>query len=265
MAPSSARTLRQHTFRVEMANELVRENGDAAAAETIASSSEDERMTILGFGSLLSEKSSRLTFPELTNFRIGRVLKYRRIFGHPAHIFFERRIANMDTKEFSSLSAEYVNETFPGFICTVFEVSAKGMMEDGIPSQAFLDREQEFNITAVPYLELDGTEGKGILCVRSSDEEYMKRYGQERFDRHYGIHGIDTIWGWKEDSGLRPCATYLRHCTLAAESMGTECLDSFLDETFLVDRKSTVREYLEENPQVLTTLPPPELAVRYGG
>ena len=35
--------------------------------------------TILGFGSLLSEQSSRLTFPDLENFRLVRVPNYRRL------------------------------------------------------------------------------------------------------------------------------------------------------------------------------------------
>ena len=54
------------------------------------SSSNDDTITILGFGSLLSEQSSRTTFPDLTNFRLGRVRNYRRVFGHPASIFFQR-------------------------------------------------------------------------------------------------------------------------------------------------------------------------------
>ena len=31
------------------------------------------RVTVLGLGSLLSERSSRVTFPTLENFRLGRV------------------------------------------------------------------------------------------------------------------------------------------------------------------------------------------------
>ena len=46
--------------------------------------------TILGFGSLLSEQSSRLTFPDLENFRLVRVPNYRRLMQHPASIFFQR-------------------------------------------------------------------------------------------------------------------------------------------------------------------------------
>ena len=52
---------------------------------------------------------------------------------------------------------------------------------------------------------------------------------------------------------------------LAAEKLGVACLDSFLDETWLADRKTTVRQYLQEHPEVMATPPPPELAERYGG
>lgn len=69
--------------------------------KSVTSSRNDEissRITILGFGSLLSEKSARLTFPHLANFRLGRVgPKYRRVFGHPASIFFQRDIADLVT------------------------------------------------------------------------------------------------------------------------------------------------------------------------
>ena len=51
--------------------------------------------TILGFGSLLSEASSRTTFPDLTNFRLVRVRGWRRVFAHAAAIFFERGIADV--------------------------------------------------------------------------------------------------------------------------------------------------------------------------
>ena len=133
-----------------------------------------DKITLLGFGSLLSERSSRTTFPDLENFRLGRVPNYRRVFGHPAYIFFKRGIANKDTLEMSSLSAEYA-EGHPGFICSIFEVPNDDMMADGIPSPAFLEREEEFNIVEVPYFDLgDDTDNdqpkKAILCTSSTDE-----------------------------------------------------------------------------------------------
>ena len=247
-------------------------------------------ITVLGFGSLLSERSSRLTFPNLVNFRLGRVPNHRRVFAHPAPIFFERGIANMDTQEISSLSAEFVGDDVEddvkncSFICSVFEVPSDGLIEiqnpsDGtspsviIPSQAFLEREEEFDIQQVPYLELNDTNKDsssselklGILCRRSTDEKYIQQWGKDRFQQKFKSWGLNTIWGYEKDSGIRPCATYLRHCVLAAKGMGKVCYDSFLDETFLVDRTTTIRTYLKQHPYIMTTLPPPELAERYCG
>jgi len=228
---------------------------------------QDDMITILGFGSLLSERSSCMTFPELQNFRLGRVPNYRRVFGHPASIFFQRGIANFQTNEISSLSAEPCRG-HPGFVCSVFEVPSKEMMNDGVPSQAFLEREEEFNITTgVTYHSLDDltVTGTGVLCTSSDDDTYLSRWGEDHFNKQYNQYGVNTIWGWTTDSGLRPCAVYLRHCYLAAKSMGDECFNSFLDETFLVDRETKLRDYIAGNPEVLQAEPPPELVGRYSG
>lgn len=238
---------------------------------------DDGMLTILGFGSLLSEKSSRLTFPDLVDFRLARVPNYRRVFAHPASIFFQQGIADLESLQISSLSVEY-EKGHPGFVGSVFQVpTTEDLTEVGVP-RAFLEREAEFDIVEVPFIDLgsdassengnssdESCSQKGIICTRSTDEAYVERWGEERFNDQYRKYGVDTVWGWEKDSGLRPCAIYLRHCYLAAKSMGQECYDSFLNETYLVDRKTTIRQYLGEYPSVLDELPPPELASRYGG
>ena len=67
------------------------------------------------------------------------------------------------------------------------------------------------------------------------------------------------------DDELLPCPVYLRHCVLAAEKMGTEAYDSFLDSTYLADRATTIRSYLDKRPDILDSLPPEHLRERYGG
>ncbi|KAF3596158.1 hypothetical protein DY000_02026624 [Brassica cretica] len=66
--------------------------------------SSENRISITGFGSLLSERSARSTFPDLENFRVAKLQGFRRVFAHAAPIFFERGIANLQTKEISSLT-----------------------------------------------------------------------------------------------------------------------------------------------------------------
>jgi hypothetical protein len=60
----------------------------------------------------------------------------------------------------------------------------------------------------------------------------------------------------------------LRSClcsVLAAQNLSEEAYTSFLDHTYLADRRTTVRQHLDANPQIMLELPPPELAERYGG
>ena len=230
----------------------------------------DGATTILGFGSLLSETSARTTFPNLQSFRLGQIDGYRRVFDHPASIFFQRNIANKDTKEMSSLSTE----PCPGssFLCSVFEVDDELLSRDGVPTVAYMEREEEFAFELVPYKEIslncnnDDELPFGLLCTSSNDDTYMERWGQQRFNDHYLKYGISSTWDdWDESSGLKPCGVYLRHCVLAAETLGQRCLDSFLDDTYLIDRKTTIRDYLKCNPNLMETLPPASLIGRYSG
>jgi hypothetical protein len=80
--------------------------------------------TIVGFGSLLSATSAASTCPGVRNFRLGRVRGWRRVFAHPAHIFFLRGIAKPETKEIASLCAEPSDDASSGFVMAAFEVPA---------------------------------------------------------------------------------------------------------------------------------------------
>uniref|UniRef100_A0ACD5U3F6 Uncharacterized protein n=1 Tax=Avena sativa TaxID=4498 RepID=A0ACD5U3F6_AVESA len=69
-----------------------------SAADFAAIASAGGRISVIGFGSLLSERSARSTFPELEGFRVAAPRGFRRVFAHAAPIFFERGIAIEATK-----------------------------------------------------------------------------------------------------------------------------------------------------------------------
>ncbi|KAE8901446.1 hypothetical protein PF005_g11842 [Phytophthora fragariae] len=213
---------------------------------------------IIGFGSLLSEASARSTFGDgVRNFRLARVLDYRRVFAHPASIFFQRGIANLQTKEMASLSTE------PALGCK-FLVSVFDIPESLLPD--FYEREEEFKIISAKFQELDGTSGdEALMCTRWSDEEYTAKRGQETFDSKYKAYGLDTIWGWDAQSGILPCRVYLRHCLLAVKKLGQDVYDDFVATTYLGDRSTTIKEYIETNPSIMLERPPPHLVDRYSG
>ena len=122
-----------------------------------------------------------------------------------------------------------------GFVCSVFEVPMEPWDNDdigdsdnnraqadlfrnptldrmkhlqqslGIPNRAFVEREDNFEWKRVPFVEQDGmTQSMGLLCVRSTDETYIQRWGMERFHQYYGQFGLDTIWNHAPTSGIRP-------------------------------------------------------------
>ncbi|WVZ98154.1 hypothetical protein U9M48_043624 [Paspalum notatum var. saurae] len=200
------------------------------------------RFSVVGFGSLLSERSARSTFPDLEGFRVAALRGFRRVFAHAAPIFFERGIAVESTK-----------------------VVPEGL--DGVP---FTNR--------------------AVVCARYSDEEYFQErcqvntraarciapctgYGEvlgplgvygskEIYNQRYGRYNIDKIW--RDD--ILPCRLYLRHCVLAAKSLGEPAYSNFLDHTYLGDRKTTIREYLATTGAGIMEEDPPEsLRSRYGG
>ena len=219
----------------------------------------------------MSETSSRGSFPDLRNFRYARVKGFRRVMRHSPHLFVERGIANMDTLEMASLCAEPCDAAKGyegGFVACAFDVDQPSEEE----MAAFRAREEEFDLVEAEFTELsdEGLVGKGLLCAASTDEKYVELWGQDVFDQKYTANGLKTIWGWAPDSGLRPCPVYLRHCVLATEKVGEvrpDVRDSFLDETFLADRTTTIRQYLasEAGTHVMDTRPPPSLVGRYSG
>ncbi len=54
-------------------------------------------------------------------------------------------------------------------------------------------------------------------------------------------------------------------CSEIDGDAGGVCYDSFLDETYLVDRETTVREYLKMYPGIMKAEPLEELRELYGG
>jgi hypothetical protein len=234
---------------------------------------DNSKVEIIGFGSLLSKMSSLTTFPDLVDFRVVRVVGYRRVFRHPASVFFERGIASMDDLRISSLSCEKCEGS--QFLGVVFSVAS------GQSGTAFQAREEEFDFHLVTYESygpnIPGVEhitagGRALMCVSSTNDAYIARWGHDQYTQKYLSLGLGDrgIWSWEEDSGILPCSVYLRHCYLSAKhlsvALGTDdILDSFLDDTYLVDRKTSLRTYLTANPDVLNTQPPENLVGRYSG
>lgn len=145
-------------------------------------------------------------------------------------------------------------------IVTVFEIR-----RSEVPS--FIERENEFRFLAVVPESLEGTPfaAPAVICARYSDDEFFRircKGSTEIFFQRYGRYNINKIW--RDD--ILPCRVYLRHCVLAAKNLGETAYDNFLDHTFLGDRKTTIRQYLDSTGfGIMEEEPPEALKTRYGG
>ncbi|XP_019462592.1 PREDICTED: uncharacterized protein LOC109361556 isoform X2 [Lupinus angustifolius] len=205
-----------------------------------------------------AEKSARSTFPDLTGFRIATLTGFRRVFNVVGGFFFSHGITNIKTEEIAALSVvPCEGETI---LLTVFEIK-----KTEIP--AFIRREREYSFLAVVPESLDGKPhaNPAVLCASSTDEEFFKlkcTEGREIYFQQYGDYKVHKIW--RDD--VLPCRVYLRHCVLAAKSLGDEAYNNFLDHTFLADRKTTIRQYFEKvGTSIMDEEPPESLKTRYGG
>lgn len=223
----------------------------------------DGTFTIAGFGSLLSTTSSRLTFPDLVNFRRGTLPGWRRVFAHTTAVFHERGVARPATREVASLSVEPCAGTT--LQVALFDVPATDAV-----AAALLDREHEFKFVAVEVGEPGGGTAVALACARWTDAEYRAQRIADAADWARRYHGrypdgapyrIDAVW---DDDDVLPCRPYLRHVVLAARALGADVEACVLDNTFLVDG-TTVRQHLARDPGIMQEAPPPGLEARYGG
>lgn len=195
------------------------------------------------------------SFEWQTNFRHVRVKGMRRVFAHP-HLFLlgENIVDYPKTLKIASLSAEPAPSDI-SFVAAAFEV-----VLDDPQREAFLLREPEYKIDTTPFYAIDGGDealGEGVICLASKDSD---------IDLSKKPPSMETVWGWRKDSGLLPFSLYLRHCLLAVEKAGGPAYESFLQDTYLVDRQTTLAEYLEkEGEEVMTSRPPEYLEKRFSG
>ncbi|XP_027330217.1 uncharacterized protein LOC113846317 [Abrus precatorius] len=199
-----------------------------------ALASADGYISICGYGSLLSTKSAKTTFPHLVNFQIAKLTGFRRVFNAVGGFFFIHGVANIKTEEIAGLSVEPCEGEI--IVVAVFEIKITE-----IP--AFIEREREYRFLPVIPESLDGKPfiNPAVLCASSTDEEFFNlkcSEGREIYFQQYGEFKIHKIW--RDD--VLPCRVYLRHCVLAAKSLGDEAYNNFLDHTFLGDRRTTTRQ-----------------------
>lgn len=193
-------------------------------------------VSVVGYGSLLSENSARETVPGLKNFRLVSVPGYRRIFNKVGIVFLSRHGAAVNSLEVASCSTQAHHNS--EILCSQFECSDKEYLE-------LIEREHRFEWVEVETLGFAGVRQTGLMCTTSSDDYYrkVKCRSAEEYDRRVGQFYSGKIW--RDD--ILPFPRYLAFCLQAAQGQGENVLDNFLDHSYLADGVTPIRAYIQSH------------------
>lgn len=198
-------------------------------------------ISVVGFGSLLSERSARDTVPGLSDYRLVKVSGYRRIFNKVGIVFIAGQGQSAESLEVSSCSTEPCEATT--IICAQFECPLDQFVE-------LYEREHRYRWIEVSPVGLDGApQPAARMCSRYSDLDYRlnKCVTEQEYHERVGRHYRGVIW--RDD--ILPFPRYLKFCLVSAAGHGREVLDNFLDTSFLADGRTSVRQYLNERPDLI--------------
>ena len=209
-------------------------------------------ITIIGFGSLLSEKDARRTCPSLKNFRYGRVPGYARVFGK-----VDSNESDLSRKEIASWA--FFEAGDHETLVTLFEIPQDEY-------ESFVEREVEYCLKSVKYIEQDtGKEGQGIACCAfQSNDEFVDYLNSQPLQRQiYDGREADKDRGeiWRDD--ILPRNKYLAFCLEAARNIHDKYVENILNQSYLGDRKTTIRSYLKEHHQTLPHIQSLEWVTKY--
>eukprot|EP01084_Bolivina_argentea_P039404 72810_1 len=208
--------------------------------------SKRKKITIFGYGSLMNKESLLTTTPSATNFRPAMLSGYRRIFSlvssrEDAALGLQGGESNSKNVNVAVASVT-PDPSCAGIMGCLFEICSTELIN-------WQWREFPYDIVQVKAVDTSmGSEANALTVVESNDEVVrmkMEALGSDTEDPYLGqiriYHG--QIWGRPD---ILPVPRYLEACLQGAEDIsGKEGRDNFLDTSYLVDRVTTIREYLE--------------------
>lgn len=144
-------------------------------------------ISVLGYGSLLSERSARETVPGLKNFRLVRVPGYRRIFNKVGVVFLSRHGADPEARQIASCATQAHPEA--EIICSQFECS------DAEFAQLY-EREHRFQWVEVESVDAEGQRARGRICTESSDDYYRRQKcrNEAEYQQRVGQYYTGKLW-----------------------------------------------------------------------
>lgn len=200
-----------------------------SVAQLAAVSPAPGRLLVCGYASLMDEASARETVPSVSNFRLGYIDGFCRVFNLVSVVNICRGCATGDRLATCTARAR------PGCrlrVC-VFEIAAEEL-------EPLAVREARLRLAPVSVNDESGGTWCALLCLESSDEEFRARWcpDDETWDDLVGRFYTGRLYR----SDILPVPLYVLRCLRAHAAAGSAA--NFLDASFLGDGHTSLREHL---------------------
>jgi len=90
---------------------------------------------------------------------------------------------------------------------------------------------------------------EGFMVTTGNENTCRQRLTRSKYNALL-LEGYNGIWAYDKGSDILPCREYLQHCLASVFEIGEKAHTNFLDETFLIDRATSIRQYLLQHPEV---------------
>ena len=196
-------------------------------------------ITVLGYGSLLSEQSARDSAANLRNFRPVVVQDFIRIFNKVGIYLFREKIVSESDLEIAVCCARAKQNS--QLHCSAFDCTDDDFAK-------IFNREHRYKWLEIEYLDSNGNKGLGQLATEWNDHEYLHNRceSSSEYELRVGQYYKGKIWR----SDILPHPNYLKFCLIAAKNLGPDIEKNFANNSFLADGKTTIGEYLKLNPHI---------------
>ena len=189
---------------------------------------------VIGYASLLSEISIRRLFSNVGRIRPVEISGHARCFNSYGTLSINKGLASIADRNLAHASA--ILRPFTKIRALAFEIGETDF-------EIYEKHEFRYSLREVNARCLEtGESFKAIMCYENTD--HLIDTSLVGSDDIFGLYKqYDTHSFWHTDH--LPADVYLNHCIASAFLLGDDVVDNFLDTSFIHDRETSIRKYLE--------------------
>jgi hypothetical protein len=189
---------------------------------------------VIGYASLLSPKSIKRLFPNVGDIVPVKIPGHARCFNSYGTLSVDKGLAKRDGKHLAHAAAMLR----PGSM-----IYALAFQQDKKDLEAYRRYEFRYDQREISVLKRgSGDTLRATICYESADHLMdTSLAGVKDIYALYAQYNVESFWNRPD----LPAETYLQHCLAAARELGPDFIGNFLDTSYIHDRETSLRSYLE--------------------